>query len=119
MTKRTIALGVMKLSVAQKEDNDALNTLTEAAMVEFNQVVQKMLDIEVSSFSFAAHSLTPSKQGYQALDASVGADDVCSPARGGEAGERGRGGTRLPTQQLQPRVELGQIAPLLEADAHG
>ncbi|MGM8897077.1 MULTISPECIES: hypothetical protein [unclassified Psychrobacter] len=68
MTKRTIALGVMKLSVAQKQDHSALDTLTEAAMVAFNQVVQKTLDIEVSSFSFTGHSLTPSKQGYQALD---------------------------------------------------
>lgn len=67
MTKRTIALGVMKLS-ASKTSDDTLDALSTAAMVKFNQVIQKKLDIEVRSFSFAGAGLTPDENGYRALD---------------------------------------------------
>lgn len=71
MTNRTIALGVMKLSLAKRTDDAAINgldNLTEAAMIKFNQVIQKKLNIEVASFSFAGPGLTPDENGYRALD---------------------------------------------------
>ncbi len=70
MNNRTIALGVMKLSIAERTDDDSnvLDTLTEAAMVKFNQVIQQDLNIEVASFSFTGHGLTPDENGYHALD---------------------------------------------------
>lgn len=71
MSNRTIALGVMKLSVAERADEadvQALDTLTEKAMVTFNQVVQNKLEIEVASFSFAGPGLTADENGYRALD---------------------------------------------------
>ncbi|MGM8870224.1 hypothetical protein ACS8E3_00880 [Psychrobacter sp. 2Y5] len=81
MTNRTIALGVMKLSIAKRTDDakandlvglntstNTLDSLTEAAMVKFNQVIQERLNIEVASFSFAGPGLTPDENGYRALD---------------------------------------------------
>ncbi|WP_438950270.1 hypothetical protein [Psychrobacter submarinus] len=78
MSNRTIALGVMKLSIAKRDadasdlasvqTSDTLDNLTEAAMVKFNQIVQDRLNIEVASFSFAGPGLTPDENGYRALD---------------------------------------------------
>lgn len=68
MTDRPIAIGIMKLDVAGNENDGALNALTEAAMVEFNRVVQKQLNIQVESFPFAGPGLTPDENGYWALD---------------------------------------------------
>ncbi len=71
MSNRTIALGVMKLSIAERSDEadlQALDELTEAAMVKFNQVIQQKLNIEVASFSFAGPSLSADENGYRALD---------------------------------------------------
>lgn len=68
MTERTIALGIMKLNIAGKENDGALDTITEAATVKFNRVVQQKLDIQVESFPFVGPSLTSNENGYRALD---------------------------------------------------
>lgn len=68
MPERNIALGIMQLDVAGKKSDGALEALTKAATVEFNQIIQQKLDIQVESFSFAGPSLTAEENGYQALD---------------------------------------------------
>lgn len=68
MTERTITLGIMKLAVAGKESDGTLDTVTEAATVKFNQVIEHKLDIQIESFSFTGRSLTPDKNGYRSLD---------------------------------------------------
>ncbi|WP_435979788.1 hypothetical protein [Psychrobacter sp. DM4] len=67
MTERTITLGIMKLAVAGKESDGTLDTVTEAATVKFNQVIEHKLDIQIESFSFTGRSLTPDNNGYRAF----------------------------------------------------